>query len=168
LAVPQSRDKKLASLDLGMDLTGKMDGEGRLEWDVHEGDWTIMRFVCRGTNQGLVVPSPNSDGLIIDHLNAEATERHMLQMINKLGEIDPGHKILKIMSHDSYEVHMANDWTEDFVDEFKKRRRYDPGKYLPLLEGWNLDDKDIQNPVHSRLSQDCWRAHNRTAFPGEP
>ena len=144
LAVPRSKDKKLASLDAGIDLTGRMDDKGRLEWDVPEGDWTILRFVCRGTNQGLVVPSPNSKGLIIDHLSAEATERHMLHMINKLGEIDPGHKILKIMSHDSYEVNPANDWTEDFVDEFKKRRHYDPGKYLPLLEGWQLDNTDVK------------------------
>ena len=144
LAVPQSTDNKLASLDLGIDLTAKMDDKGRLKWDVPKGDWTILRFVCRGTNQKLVVPSPNSNGLIIDHLSAGATKRHMLHMINKLGEIDSGHKILKIMSHDSYEVHRANDWTEDFVDEFKKRRRYDPCKYLPLLEGWKLADKDIQ------------------------
>jgi hypothetical protein len=68
----------------------------------------------------------------------------MLHMINRLGEIDPGHKILKIMSHDSYEVDAANDWTDDFVDEFKKRRGYDPGKFLPLLEGWTLDDQDVQ------------------------
>jgi hypothetical protein len=82
--------------------------------------------------------------LIIDHLSAEATERHMLHMINKLGEIDPGHKILKIMSHDSYELSPVNDWTEDFIDEFKKRRHYDPGEYLPLLEGWQLFDTDVQ------------------------
>jgi hypothetical protein len=144
LAVPQSSDKKLASLDLVVNLTDKMDDKGRLQWDVPEGNWTILRFVCRGTNQGLVVPSPNSDGLLIDHLSAEATERHMQHMINKLGEVDPGHKILKIMSHDSYEVDAANDWTEDFIDEFMKRRDYDPGKYLPLLEGWTLSDADIQ------------------------
>jgi len=144
LAVPQSKDKKLASPDLGIDLTNKMDNTGRLKWDVPEGNWTIMRFVCRGTNQRLIVPSPNSDGLLIDHLSAEATERHMMHMINKLGEIDPGHKIIKIMSHDSYEVHAANDWTEDFVDEFKRRRGYDPEKYMPLLEGWTLADKEIQ------------------------
>jgi len=144
LAVPQSEDKRLGSPDLGIDLTGNMNDEGELTWDVPEGNWTILRFVCRGTNQRLVVPSPNSDGLLIDHLSAEATERHMLHMINKLGEVDPGHKILKIMSHDSYEVEAANDWTEDFVDEFKKRRDYDPGKFLPLLEGWTLDDLDVQ------------------------
>ena len=144
LAVPQSEDKKLGSPDLGIDLTGHMDEEGVLTWDVPEGNWTILRFVCRGTNQGLVVPSPNSDGLMIDHLSAEATERHMLHMIDKLGEIDPGHKILKIMSHDSYEVDAANDWTEDFPDEFRKRRGYDPSRYLPLLEGWTLDDPDVQ------------------------
>ena len=144
LAVPQSEDKKLASPDLGIDLTGNMNDKGELTWDVPEGNWTILRFVCRGTNQRLIVPSPNSDGLLIDHLSAEATERHMLHMINKLGEIDPAHKILKILSHDSYELDAANDWTEDFVDEFKKRREYDPGKYLPLLEGWKLDDTDVQ------------------------
>jgi hypothetical protein len=144
LAVPQSKDKKLASLDDRIDLTDRMDDTGRLQWDVPQGDWTILRFVCRGTNQGLVVPSPNSKGLIIDHLSADATKRHMEYMIDKLGEIDPGHKILKIMSHDSYELHPANDWTEDFVDEFKKRRHYDPGRYLPLLEGWQLTDSDTQ------------------------
>jgi len=144
LAVPESTGKKLASLDEVIDLTGKMNNKGQFKWDAPEGNWIIMRFVCIGTNQPLVVPSPNSDGLLIDHLSAEATERHMLHMINKLGEIDPGHKILKIMSHDSYELDAANDWTEDFVDEFKKRRKYDPGKYLPLLEGWTLSDADIQ------------------------
>jgi hypothetical protein len=144
LAVPQSSDKKLASLDLRIDLTGKMNEKGQLKWNVPEGSWTILRFVCRGTNQRLIVPSPNSDGLLIDHLSADATERHMLHMINKLGEVAPGHKILKIMSHDSYEVHAANDWTEDFADEFIKRRGYDPSKYLPLLEGWKLDDADVQ------------------------
>ncbi len=144
LALPQSGDKKLASLDLVIDLTDKMNDKGRLKWNVPEGNWTIMRFVCRGTNQRLIVPSPNSDGLLIDHLSAEATERHMLHMINKLGEVDPGHKILKIMSHDSYEVEEANDWTEDFIDEFKKRRRYDPVQYMPLLEGWELDYTEIQ------------------------
>lgn len=144
LAVPQSEDKKLASPDLGIDLTGNMNSKGEFAWDVPEGNWTILRFVCRGTNQRLIVPSPNSDGLLIDHLSAGATERHMKHMINKLGEIDPGHKILKIMSHDSYELEAANDWTEDFSDEFRKRRGYDPGKYLPLLEGWTLDDLDVQ------------------------
>jgi len=144
MAVPQSKDKKLASLDLSIDLTNKMDDKGQLKWDAPAGDWTIMRFVCRGTNQGLAVPTPNSDGLIIDHLSAGATERHMLHMINKLGEVDPGHKILKMMEHDSYEVRPANDWTEGFADEFKKRRNYDPIKYLPLLEKWTLADKDIQ------------------------
>jgi hypothetical protein len=144
LAIPQSKDKKLASLDHGINLTKNMNDKGRLRWNVPKGDWTIMRFVCIGTNQPLVVPSPNSNGLLIDHLSAGATERHMLYMINKLGEIDPGHTMLKILSHDSYELDPANDWTEDFVDEFKKRRKYDPGKYLPLLEGLTLDDTDIQ------------------------
>jgi hypothetical protein len=84
----------IASPDRVIDLTGKMDKEGRIVWAVPAGDWTILRFVCRGTNQGLAVPSPSSNGLVIDHLSARATERHMLYMINRLGEIDPGHEML--------------------------------------------------------------------------
>lgn len=144
LAVPRSGDKEIASIELVRDLSGRMDDEGRLQWEVPDGDWTVLRFVCRGTNQGLVVPSPHSDGLLIDHLSAEATERHMLHMIGKLGEVDPDHAILTIMSHDSYEVKQANDWTEDFVDRFEERRHYDPRKYLPFLEGWKLADSDKQ------------------------
>jgi hypothetical protein len=102
LAIPKSKDKKLTSLDRGINLTKKMDGKGRLRWNVPKGNWTIMRFVCIGTNQPLMVPSPNSNGLMIDHLSAGATERHMLHIINKLEDIDPGHKILKILSHDRY------------------------------------------------------------------
>ena len=37
LAVPQSGDKKLASLGLGIDLTDKMDHKGRLKWDAPRG-----------------------------------------------------------------------------------------------------------------------------------
>jgi len=144
LAIPRSDDKELLSIDLVRNLSDRMDGEGRLQWDVPEGSWTVLRFVGRGTNQGLVVPSPHSDGLLIDHLSAEATERHMLHMIGKLGEVDPEHAILTIMSHDSYEVRAANDWTEDFVEQFESRRRYDPRKYLPLLEDWKLGDSDVQ------------------------
>lgn len=150
LAVPQSARKELVSLDSVIELTDRMDDNGRLRWNVPEGDWTIMRFVCRGTNQGLVVPSPKSKGLIIDHLSAGATERHMLHMINKLAEIDPGHKILTILSHDSYEVNPANDWTEDFVDEFKKRRRYDPGS---ICRSWKAGScrtrtsKPVSGPI---------------------
>ena len=150
LAVPQSAGKGLPSLDLVRDLTDRMDSAGRLQWDVPEGSWTVLRFVGRGTNQGLVVPSPNSDGLLIDHLSAGATERHMRHMIDKLGEVDPEHAVLKILSHDSYELDPANDWTEDFVAEFTKRRQYDPGKYLPLLEGWTLGDSDL----HARFEAD--------------
>jgi hypothetical protein len=34
LAVPQSKDKKLASLDLSINLTDKMNNQGQLKWDV--------------------------------------------------------------------------------------------------------------------------------------
>lgn len=144
IAVPESPDSTVGSPQTVFDISGHLNAKSALTWDVSAGDWRVLRFVCIGTNQHLVVPSPNSDGLIIDHLSAAATERHMMHIIRKLEEADPGHSILKVLSHDSYEVNPAHDWTDDFVQEFRKRRRYDPRPYLPLLAGWKLRNGDIQ------------------------
>jgi len=45
LAVPRSEDKEISSLELVRDLSSHMDDEGRLQWDVPEGIWTVLRFV---------------------------------------------------------------------------------------------------------------------------
>jgi len=55
-----------------IDISDRMDPQGRLEWDAPAGASLIMRFVASNTGQTLECPSPNSDGLIIDHLSREA------------------------------------------------------------------------------------------------
>jgi hypothetical protein len=67
-----------------IDLTDRMDAEGRLNWDVPPGEWTILRFVCANTGLPLRLPSPNSGGLAIDHFNAEATKFHFQYLLDKL------------------------------------------------------------------------------------
>ena len=57
----------------GDSVHGLAVAEGRLRWDAPPGSWTILRYVCMVTGEKLKVPSPASDGLASDHLNAEAT-----------------------------------------------------------------------------------------------
>ncbi len=46
LAVPHDKAKTLADVNQVVDLTKRMDADGRLRWEVPAGDWDILRFVC--------------------------------------------------------------------------------------------------------------------------
>ncbi|HIQ20442.1 MAG TPA: hypothetical protein EYH34_04280 [Planctomycetes bacterium] len=122
--------------DAIVDLTDRVEPDGRLTWAIPPGRWTIMRFVCTNTGQGLAIPSPKSQGLAIDHFSAEATRMHFEFLIGKLEEaVGPLKETpLTTMYLCSYELRGAV-WTPRFLDEFRRRRGYDMKRYLPVLFG---------------------------------
>jgi len=127
-----------------VDLSDKLDAAGNLKWDVPEGSWTVMRLVCTNTGQQLAIPSPNSQGLAIDHFSAEATRMHFDYFFDKLtaelGELDQ--TALTTMYVCSYELRGAA-WTPDFLDQFRRRRGYDMKPYLPVLFGATIADAEV-------------------------
>jgi hypothetical protein len=127
-----------------IDLTDRIDDDGRLQWDVPPGRWTLERFVCSNTGQGLAIPSPQSHGLAIDHFSAAATRKHFEYLIGKLqAEVGPLHETaLTTMYLCSYELRGAA-WTPAFLDEFQKRRGYDMRPYLPVLFGTKVGDDQV-------------------------
>lgn len=116
-----------------VDILDRMDPRGRLEWDAPPGASRIMRIVASNTGQTLECPSPNSDGLIIDHLSREAATVDMTYILDRLLSARASLGALKTFMLDSYEVREAFDWTDGFVDEFRTRHGYDPVPYLPAL-----------------------------------
>ena len=144
LAVPQTAGKMIKDISSIINLTDRLDKNGRLTWDVPAGKWAIMRFVCTNTGQRLVLPSPNSDGLIIDHFNPDATEMHFQYIIDKLlaelGSFDG--TALKFLYLPSYEVRGLI-WTPNLLQEFQNRRGYDMTLYLPVLFGATVQNKEI-------------------------
>ncbi len=116
-----------------VDISRHMDGDGRVEWDAPAGASRIMRFVASNTGQTLECPSPNSDGLIIDHLSREAATIDMTYILDRILSARKSLDALKTFWLDSYEVREAFDWTDDFVDAFRTRHGYDPVPYLPAL-----------------------------------
>ncbi|MCS7239134.1 MAG: glycosyl hydrolase [Thermoguttaceae bacterium] len=120
-----------------VDLTDLLQAEGVLEWDVPPGKWRIIRYGCGNTGQRLVLPSPQSGGLVLDHLNPQATEFHFRTIVSRLKEHlgpDFGGALRQLYSC-SYEVRGAT-WTPKFLDEFRHRRGYDMRRYLPALDGY--------------------------------
>ena len=124
-----------------VDLTDRIDVNGKLDWDVPPGEWVLMRFVCANTGLSLRLPSPKSHGLAIDHFSAEATKFHFQYLIDTLHKElgDFKDTALKQMYVCSYEL-SGSTWTPDFLAQFARRRGYDMTSYLPLLAGCTLQD----------------------------
>ncbi len=117
-----------------IDISLYMDPRGRLNyWEAPEGISRIMRIVASNTGQTLECPSPNSDGLIIDHLSREAAAVDMTYILDRILSGRKSLDALKTFMLDSYEVREAVDWTDGFIDEFRTRHGYDPVPYLPAL-----------------------------------
>ena len=139
LAVPFSADKTIENLSSIKNLTPFFK-DGKLNWIVPEGKWTILRFVCSNNGQQLIVPSPNSNGLFIDFFDPEATKRHLKYFMDRLGVTteNSAEAGLDYFEFDSMELAEGTPWTDAFPSIFKERRGYELENYLPVLAGWDI------------------------------
>ncbi|MBL7970702.1 MAG: hypothetical protein JNL03_04205, partial [Prolixibacteraceae bacterium] len=122
-----------------IDLTSKLRPDGSLDWKVPEGRWTIIRMGMR--NNGAVTrPAPYPGlGFECDKFDSVAFKNHFDAFIGKLfaksdfkkGSRDGG---LFRLHMDSWEMGAQN-WTDNFREQFKKRRGYDPLVFLPVYSG---------------------------------
>src|SRR5205807_1771404 len=90
-------------------------------------------FVSSRTRQTVKRPAMGAEGFVLDHYDRSALEAHLKAvgepMLAALADTPP----YAIFS-DSLEVYNS-DWTPDFLEEFRKKRRYDLTPYLPALAG---------------------------------
>ena len=133
---------QIGSADV-IDLTGKMDTDGTLHWDAPAGNWTVLRmgYALTGAKNRPSVPA--GSGLEVDKLSAKYVKQYFD------GYVDPIEKNLHgklgsfphYMTMDSWEAGMQN-WTDDMIAEFHKRRGYDPRPWLPVLAGHVVGSAD--------------------------
>lgn len=143
MAVPDVSNKSIDAPDTAIRLEAKLSPEGKLTWSVPAGKWRILRFVCNNTGEFLNCPSPNSKGLVIDHLSQQATDAHINHMLDTLSRGRDGFGPLKVLMLDSYEVRPAHDWTPDFIKRFTDQNGYDPVPWLPTLAGWTVQNEEL-------------------------
>lgn len=146
LAVPRNSSKVLSGVDRVLVLTSRVDATGVLRWDVPEGDWDILRFVCSNHGQQLIVPSPNSGGPMIDFFDPRATEFHLQHIVSTilegLGRESFQGTSFQTLEFDSMELDGFTPWSGIMATEFERRAGYPVIRYLPLLAGWKLADDD--------------------------
>ena len=123
------------STDCMVDLTKTMSADGKLDWEVPEGPWMIVRFghTSRGaTNR----PATEGEGLESDKFRRDVTKLHFDHYLGMMAEKHRQYmgSTFVAMWEDSWETGFQN-WSPVFMDEFKRRRGYDPHLYLPAMTG---------------------------------
>jgi len=119
-----------------VDLTSRMRPDGTLDWDVPAGHWTVLRMGYSLTGARNRPSVPAGSGYEVDKLNAAYVRQYFS------GYVDPLQQHLgsllgsttHFMTMDSWEAGMQN-WTDDMIAQFTRRRGYDPRPWLPVLAG---------------------------------
>jgi hypothetical protein len=127
-----------------LDLTTRMEPDGTLDWDVPEGNWTILRLGHTPTGKTNHPAPEEGRGLECDKLNAAAADLHWE---NSVGGViaDAGELVGTTLNNvliDSYEVGCQN-WTPALRKEFIRLRSYDPLPYLPAMTGRVVESTDV-------------------------
>ncbi len=119
-----------------IDLTSKLGPDGKLEWDVPEGTWTVLRTGHRMLGVTVALGVKGGEGLEVDWLSKAAVDLHWEHLVKVL-LADAGPRVgktLKYFTTDSFEDGYPN-WTPKLLEEFKRYRGYDMTPYLPVLSG---------------------------------
>ncbi len=123
-----------------LDLSSKMNADGKLDWELPEGNWTILRVGY--TTTGKTNHPARASGYECDKMSRKAFEAHWNGMMAPLLAAAGKYKAFNNALIDSYEVGGQN-WTEGFAEEFKKRRGYDIGTYMITLAGWPVESSEL-------------------------
>jgi hypothetical protein len=121
-----------------IDLTGKMHPDGTLDWTPPAGDWVVLRFGYSLLGITNHPATAEATGLEVDKLNAGFVKKYMDGYLdsykNTVGADMMGKRGIKYVITDSWEAGSQN-WTDNMMAEFKKRRGYDATPWLPVLTG---------------------------------
>lgn len=134
-----------------VNLSGKVDAQKQLTWEVPAGRWTVIRFAY--------VPMEGHE-YDVDILDPKAVEGHFNRMGRTLLD-DAGPLAGKTLTH-FYSVSWegaAPTWSPALDREFKNYRGYEIHEFLPVLAGMTVKDAALSErflvDYHKTLS-DCF------------
>jgi hypothetical protein len=137
----ETQDSKLESALLVdaqqvVDVSEFVDKNGQLNWEVPNGEWTIMRIGMTPTGTKNSPSAPQGEGYEIDKMSSELARYHFDNFVGEFLKRIPeeSKSAFKYVIADSYEMGSQN-WTDDYELKFREKFGYDPVKYLPVLSG---------------------------------
>jgi hypothetical protein len=121
-----------------VDLTSKMHPDGTLDWTPPAGNWVVLRFGYSLLGITNHPATEEATGLEVDKLNSAYVRNYMDHYLdtykNTVSASLMGKRGVRYVITDSWEAGAQN-WTDDMIAEFTKRRGYDPRPWMPVLTG---------------------------------
>lgn len=116
---------------------------GWLQWDVPQGEWTIVNYTMSPTMVTNAPASPEGIGLEVDKMDRKKLSVHFNSFVGKVLKrlTSSERKSLQYLVADSYEVGSQN-WTDSLEEKFKNTYGYDPLFFLPVLSGNVVGSED--------------------------
>lgn len=126
-----------------IDITRHLKPDGRLDWTPPPGRWQVLHLGWSLTGKENHPATVEGTGLEVDKYDAAAVQRYIDHYLGSydraVGPERIGAKGIRAFLNDSIEVGPAN-WTPALIDEFRRRRGYDPVPWLPALTGIVVGD----------------------------
>lgn len=125
-----------------LDISSSLQGD-RIVWDAPAGDWTILRTGMLPTGVTNSPADPEATGLETDKMSRQHIEAHFEAFMGEIYRRIPAEdrKCWKVVVQDSYETGGQN-FTDNFLQEFRERYGYDPLPFLPVYEGYVVESQD--------------------------
>ncbi|HSH20122.1 MAG TPA: glycosyl hydrolase, partial [Draconibacterium sp.] len=140
-----------------IDVSEFLQSDDRFVWEAPEGKWTIIRMGLRVTGAGTRPAPEPALGFESNKMDTLAFRNHLKNYTDILLEKTAPRKegVGWTGFHmDSWESGAQN-WTEGIVEEFKKRRGYDPEPYLLAYTGRAIESVEITERFLWDLRQVC-------------
>jgi hypothetical protein len=91
----------------------------------------VVCYIASRTGQQVKRAALGAEGFVLDHLSERAIDHHLRTVAEPLMKAFGDQPPYAVFS-DSLEVY-GTDWTDDFLEQFKRRRGYDLAPYLPAI-----------------------------------
>lgn len=120
-----------------LDLTNRMRADSTLDWTPPPGRWVVIRLGYSLTGHRNGPASPEATGLEVDKLDKNFVANYFATYLDQYQSATGGlmgKRGLQYVITDSWEAGFQN-WTDNLIAEFTRRRGYSPVPYLPVLTG---------------------------------
>ena len=114
------------------DITSYVNNEGFIKWKPTNSQWKIFVMFQQPTGQKVKRTIPEGEGFVLDYFSKKSILNYFRKFPDAFKQAGIPKGKLRAFQNDSFEVSGAN-WTNDFLEQFKKRRGYDLRPYICYL-----------------------------------
>jgi hypothetical protein len=131
-----------------IDLTAKMRPDGSLEWTPPAGHWVVLRFGYSLLGITNHPATAEATGLEVDKLDRRYVKKYMDKYLDSykatVGAEFMGKRGIRFVVNDSWEAGSQN-WTNNMIAQFQKRRGYSPLPWMPVLTGQVVESAEASD-----------------------